>query len=158
MLLVSQLPFSLFHFQRVPDHFSENSLPLPARHNWGGIHRETTFLICSTPSQIFLGLENRLKFVGNDFYSTPFWGRVYKWKFCLSVHLSVITSYFQTLSSFNRYLSNGRSNRKNKKNKVHFCFEFCFREVPPHPVNWSPTHSTGPQKLFLQISQYRSLK
>ena len=31
------------------------------------------------------------------FYSTPFWGRVYKWKFCLficlSVHLSVITSY-----------------------------------------------------------------
>ena len=31
------------------------------------------------------------------FYSTPFWGRVYKWKFCLSiclsVCLSVITSY-----------------------------------------------------------------
>ena len=68
LLLVSQLPFSLFHFQRVPDHFSENSLPLPARHNWEGTHRETTFLICSTPSQIFLGLENRLKFVGNDFF------------------------------------------------------------------------------------------
>ena len=34
LLLVSQLPFSLFHFQRVPDHFLENSLPLPARHNW----------------------------------------------------------------------------------------------------------------------------
>ena len=25
----------------------------------------------------------------HTFYSTPFWGRVYKWKFCLSVHLSV---------------------------------------------------------------------
>ena len=29
-----------------------------------------------------------------------------------------------------------------------FIFEFCFWEDPPHPVNWSPTHSTGPQTLF----------
>ena len=44
-----------------------------------------------------------ITFPGNgiDFYSTPFWGRVYKWKFCLfvcpficlSICLSVITSY-----------------------------------------------------------------
>ena len=41
------------------------------------------------------------------FYSTPFWGRVYKWKFCLYVHLFVCLSsllilfLFQTLSSRN---------------------------------------------------------
>ena len=29
-----------------------------------------------------------------------------------------------------------------------FIFEFCFWEDPPHPVNWSLTHSTGPQTLF----------
>ena len=37
-----------------------------------------------------------------SFYSTPFWGRVYKWKFCLFVHLficlSVITSYLTDIS------------------------------------------------------------
>ena len=27
-------------------------------------------------------------------------------------------------------------------------FEFCFCDNPPHPVNWSPTHSTGPQTPF----------
>ena len=40
------------------------------------------------------------------FYSTPFWGRVYKWKFCLFVHLFVCLSsllilFLQTLSSRN---------------------------------------------------------
>ena len=40
------------------------------------------------------------------FYSTPFWGRVYKWKFCLSICLSVCLSsllilFLQTLSSRN---------------------------------------------------------
>ena len=39
-------------------------------------------------------------------YSTPFWGRVYKWKFCLSMCLSVCLSsllilFLQTLSSRN---------------------------------------------------------
>ena len=28
-------------------------------------------------------------------------------------------------------------------------FKFCFLEDPPHPVNWSKTHSTGPKTLFL---------
>ena len=82
---------------------------------------------------------------------------------------------------FYRYLSIGHSNKK----KSPFIFEFCLWEDPPHPVNWSPTHSTGPQTIhlvpkpfnwspnhstgpqpiqlvpkncFLQISQYRSLK
>ena len=59
-----------------------------------------------------IGKKKKLLFVGTPFlcfcprevgqlkvffYSTPFWGRVYKWKFCLFVHLficlSVITSY-----------------------------------------------------------------
>ena len=58
-----------------------------------------------------------------------------------SVYLFVCLSsllILQTLTSFNRYLSNGRSNPKNSKDKVHFFFEFCFWEDPPHPVNWSP--------------------
>ena len=54
----------------------------------------------------------------------------------------------QCKTVFNRYLSSGRSNPKISKNEVHFFFEFWFWEDPPHPVNWSPTHSTGPQTLF----------
>ena len=34
---------------------------------------------------------------------------------------------------------------KNFKKQGGFIFEFCFSEDPPHLVNWSPTHSTGPQ-------------
>ena len=34
-----------------------------------------------------------------------------------------------------------------KKNNCIF-FEFCFWEDISHPVNWSTTHSTGPQTLF----------
>ena len=35
------------------------------------------------------------------------------------------------------------------KKKINpFIFEFCFWEDPPHPVKWSPTHSTGPQNPF----------
>ena len=37
---------------------------------------------------------------------------------------------------------------KKFKKQSPFIFEFCFWEDPPHPVNWSPTHSTGPQTLF----------
>ena len=37
---------------------------------------------------------------------------------------------------------------KKFKNQSPFIFEFCFWEDPPHPVNWSPTHLTGTQKLF----------
>ena len=59
---------------------------------------------------------------------------------------------------FNRYLAIGRSNKKKIKKQGGFVFEFCFWEDPPHPVNWSPTHSTGPQTHFLQISRYRSLR
>merc|ERR1712208_213094 len=49
---------------------------------------------------------------------------------------------------FYRNLSIGRSNKKRIKKISPLIFEFCFWEDPPHPVNWSPTHSTGPQKLF----------
>ena len=38
---------------------------------------------------------------------------------------------------------------KKFKKQSPFIFEFCFWEDPPHPVNWSPTHSTGPQPIQL---------
>ena len=42
---------------------------------------------------------------------------------------------------------------KKIKKQSPLIFEFCFLEDPPHPVNWSPIHSTGPQKLlFTEIS------
>ena len=40
---------------------------------------------------------------------------------------------------------------KKIKKQGGFIFEFCFWEDPPHPVNWSPTHSTGPLICFLLI-------
>ena len=52
---------------------------------------------------------------------------------------------------FNRYLAIGRSNQKNSKNKVHLFSNFASgrtSQLVPNPFNWSPTHSTGPQKLF----------
>ena len=61
---------------------------------------------------------------------------------CLSVHLSVITSYLTDISALVAQI------KKNKKKQSPFIFEFCFWEDLPHPVNWSPTHSAGPQKLF----------
>ena len=42
--------------------------------------------------------------------------------------------------------------KKFKKQSL-FIFEFCFWEDPPHPVNWSPTHSTGPQPIQLVPKQ-----
>ena len=43
---------------------------------------------------------------------------------------------------------------KKFKKQNPFIFEFCFWEDPPHPVNWSPAHSTGPQTLsFIDIFQ-----
>ena len=38
--------------------------------------------------------------------------------------------------------------KKNKKQGA-FIFKFGFWEDPPHPVDWSPTHSTGPQPIQL---------
>ena len=40
---------------------------------------------------------------------------------------------------------------KKSKKLSPFIFEFCFWEDPPHPVNWSPTHLTGPQTPFFYI-------
>merc|ERR1712055_722395 len=63
--------------------------------------------------------------------------------------------------SFYRNLSIGRSNQKNSKNLVHLFSNFDSGrtiQLVPDPFNWSPPHSTGPQKQFLQKSQYRSLK
>ena len=37
---------------------------------------------------------------------------------------------------------------KKFKKRGAFIFEFWLWEYPPHPVNWSPTHSTGPQNPF----------
>ena len=37
---------------------------------------------------------------------------------------------------------------KKFKKQSAFIFEFWFWKDPPHPVNWSPTHSTVPQTLF----------
>ena len=49
--------------------------------------------------------------------------------------------------------------KKFKKKQSTFLLKFCFWEDSPHPVNWSPTHSTGPQTpFFLQISWYGLLK
>ena len=74
-----------------------------------------------------------------SFYSTPFRGRVYKWKICLSVHLFVCHHFL-----FNRYLSIGRSNKKNKKTRCIF-FQILLLGGPsppsqlmPNPFNWSP--------------------
>merc|ERR1712208_241653 len=48
---------------------------------------------------------------------------------------------------------------KKIKKQYPFIFKFCFLQDFLYQVNWSPTHSTGPQTVFfLQISQYRSLK
>merc|ERR1712208_62179 len=49
------------------------------------------------------------------------------------------------------------------KNQSPFIFKFCFWEDPPHPVNWSPTHSTGPQRLFftdilVSVAQIKKIK
>merc|ERR1712212_562850 len=52
---------------------------------------------------------------------------------------------------FYRNLSIGRSNQKNSKNLVHLFLNFDSgrtSQLVPNPFNWSPTHSTGPQKLF----------
>ena len=44
-------------------------------------------------------------------------------------------------------------NSKKSKTRSAFIFGFWFWEDPPHPVNWSSTHSTGPQKpFFTEIS------
>ena len=62
-------------------------------------------LVQISPSLISNGLcpisVFRSSFLG--FYSTPFWGRVYKWKFCLSIYLFICLSslLIQTLSSRN---------------------------------------------------------
>ena len=48
---------------------------------------------------------------------------------------------------FYRNLSIGRSNKKKMKKLSPFIFEFCFWKDPPHPLNWSQTHSIGPQIL-----------
>merc|ERR1712105_322552 len=47
-------------------------------------------------------------------------------------------------------ISQYRSLKSKKfKKQSPFIFKFCLWKDPPHPVNWSPTHSTGPQKSFL---------
>ena len=71
------------------------------------------------------------------FLLDPSRGRVYKWKFCPFVRLSVCHHFL-----FNRYLSNGRSNPKNSKNEVHFFSNFASGRT-------LPTQSTGPQPIQL---------
>ena len=57
-------------------------------------------------------------------------------------HVSWSVSKSVTLSDFNRYLSNGRSNQTNSKNKVHFFLNFASGKT-------LPTQSTGPQPIQL---------
>ena len=65
-----------------------------------------------------------------------------RWLVSQSVGQLVTLSDFQSVVQIKKF-----------KKQSPFIFEFCFWEDPPHPVNWSPTHSTCPQKLFfLQIS------
>merc|ERR1712055_202012 len=46
-------------------------------------------------------------------------------------------------------ISQYRSLKSKKiKKQYPFIFKFCFWQDFPHPVNWSPTHSTGPQTVF----------
>ena len=64
---------------------------------------------------------------------------------CLSVHLSVITSYLTDISALVAQI------KKIKKNKVHF-----FRILLLGGL--SPPSQLVPKHRFLQISGYRSLK
>ena len=79
--------------------------------------------------------------------------------FLLVIYMIVIVSTFHNKfglfitfnwspnTVLNRYLSNGRSNKKISKNKVHL-FLYFGSGWPPPPVNWSPSHSTDPQTPF----------
>merc|ERR1712208_208983 len=60
-----------------------------------------------------------------------------------------LVSQLVTLSDLQSLVSNGRPKKKEIKEQCPFIFEFCFWKDPPHPVNWSPTHSTGPQPIQL---------
>ena len=92
------------------------------------------------------------------FYSTPFGGRVYKW--CPSVRRSLcLSSLLINITD----ISVSVAQIKKIKNTRCIFFEFCFWEDPPHPVNWSPTHSTGPQAPFftdiwVSVAQIKKLK
>ena len=71
-----------------------------------------------------------------------------------SLHTAEMRPYenpwpYNVKTVFNKYLGNGRSNQKISKNEVQFFSNFGLGWPPPHPVNWSPTHSTGPQTPFL---------
>ena len=68
----------------------------------------------------------------NCFYSTPFRGRVYKWKICLFICLSVITSYsFPSDSKLRRVTQ--------PLPRYPMSPSMSPMPPPPHsPVNWSP--------------------
>ena len=65
------------------------------------------------------------------FYSTPFWGRVYKWKICLSICLSVITSYSDSKLTQHHPVNLNHATSLTVFNFPHPC-------LPCPPVNWSP--------------------
>ena len=66
---------------------------------------------------------------------------------------------FQTLSYLFSFNSDSKLTQPIPQNTVHRTLDMVDMDMdPPHPVNWSLTHSTGPQTPFLQISRYRSLK
>ena len=80
--------------------------------------------------------------------------------------VSWLVSPLVTLSDFQSLVSNGRSNQKNSKNKVHLFSNFASgrtSQLVPNPFNWSPAHSTGPQKLFfteisVSVAQIKKFK
>ena len=74
----------------------------------------------------------------------------------------LVTFNWSPSTVFYRYLSIGSSNKKIQNTRCIF-FKFCFWEDPPHPVNWSPTHSTGPKTPFftyisVSVAQIKKLK
>ena len=82
-----------------------------------------------------------LVLIGARFLLDPFRGEI------LFVRLFVCLSVYHHFL-FYRYLGIGRSNPKISKNKVHFFSNFASERNLPTQSTRSPTHSTGPQKLF----------
>ena len=71
---------------------------------------------------------------------------------CLSVHLSVITSYLTDISALVAQI------KKNKKKQGAFFSNFASGRTPPTQSTGSQPIQLVPKHCFLQISQYRSLK
>ena len=153
MILTLLTTFPLCH--RSEDPFSSESLFSPSWRDW---HYEWTKMLI-----ILYNFDHLWHFIWYFwhlfaiFFRHASVSRTYPCKL-----VGQLVSWSVTLSDFQSLLSDGRSNKKKyKKTKSIYFLIFLLGG----PVNWSPTHSTGPQPIqlvpkncFLQKSQYRSLK